>query len=352
MAVQVRYLRDAEDDAEGNLGPASPMPVEVVEDVEHLAPPAYTTLPALLSRLVSEADTSSSFFTVSRHDLEVLALTKAEKDKPETDVLDTLRSTGKLSKSQLLHAVEQAEGDRSAALLGLARQRRVSESDIADCLPNKDARTAYAFLVEDIYGEHINNLMVRHQRNFKIFIAACTVGVLGSLWFADQLPPGSGLWATAGFATIYHQLQRRYYDLQAFYRHIRESTKTSIKNAKSTSLMRKAVELMKSSYAERRFLEASDLSVLHASGFVNGTKKQKKGHDSIANGSELERAFALDRNRNLCVWLLFALTVLCLAIKARCDDDAIAASSIVPSLAIPDQKNCLNWFSVESKARQ
>jgi hypothetical protein len=84
-----------------------------------------------------------------------------------------------------------------------------------------DLRKFAVLDLENDYYQGILHIMLVHRRNFRLFLGVCALTILAAVWFHNQIQMFAYLFALAALATVYHRIQRRYYDLQAFFRQTR-----------------------------------------------------------------------------------------------------------------------------------
>jgi hypothetical protein len=165
---------------------------------------------------------------------------KKSKDKSQrarTQVLlgQKLLVAGLLTEDQLEAALshQSINGERLGRIL--LNKGIISQNDLCEHVSVGDARSAAIIELETAFQNTLADLSVRHSRCFRMFILICAVSLIASCFAGSIFPLSVYICAVAAFAGIYHQLQRRHYDMHAFITRARSSLLNSLKNCDSVT---------------------------------------------------------------------------------------------------------------------
>lgn len=128
-----------------------------------------------------------------------------------------------ITAGQLEQSLTQQNRTGESLVRILVRSRCVRLSQLGPYVKIGDLRKFAVLDLENDYYQGTLHIMLIHRRNFRLFLAVCALTVLAAVWFHDQIQVFGYLCALAALATVYHRIQRRYYDLQSFFRQTRAS---------------------------------------------------------------------------------------------------------------------------------
>lgn len=142
---------------------------------------------------------------------------------------------GLVSEEQLASALlrQAASGERLGRIL--VRDGLVSPRILSDHLSVGDARSAAVIELETLFQNKLAELASKHSRNFLAFVLLCLTALVACGVAGDKVPLSACVCAAAAIAGIYHQLQRRHYDMHAFATRARVSLLNSLKNCDSVA---------------------------------------------------------------------------------------------------------------------
>ncbi len=122
-------------------------------------------------------------------------------------------------------AQQSRTGESMTRILVLNRCVRLAE--LGPYVKIGDLRKFAVLDLENDYYQGTLRIMLIHRRNFQIFLGVCAATMLAAVWFHDQIQGLGYLVGLAALATVYHRIQRRYYDLQSFFK----QSRTTVLNA-------------------------------------------------------------------------------------------------------------------------
>ena len=131
---------------------------------------------------------------------------------------DRVITAGQLEQS---HAQQRRTGESLIRILVRSRCLRLSQ--LGPYVKIGDLRKFAVLDLENDYYQGTLHIMLIHRRNFRLFLGVCALTMLAAVWVHDQIQAFGYLCALAALATVYHRIQRRYYDLQSFFRQTRAS---------------------------------------------------------------------------------------------------------------------------------
>jgi hypothetical protein len=142
---------------------------------------------------------------------------------------------GLVTEDQLAAALshQSANGNRLGRIL--LNEGIISHRDLCEHVSIGDARAAAVLELETSFQNTLADLSVRHSRCFRMFIFICVISLLASCFAGNMFPLSVYICGVAAFAGIYHQLQRRHYDMHAFITRARASLLNSLKNCDSVT---------------------------------------------------------------------------------------------------------------------
>jgi hypothetical protein len=157
--------------------------------------------------------------------------TKKQKTKKEKDASislgEQLLREKVITAEQLEQSLAQQGRTGESLIRILVRSGCVRLTQLEPYVKIGDLRKFAVLDLENDYYQGTLRIMLIHRRNFRLFLGVCALTILAAVWFYDQIQVFGYLCALAALATIYHRIQRRYYDLQAFFR----QTRTTVLNA-------------------------------------------------------------------------------------------------------------------------
>lgn len=157
---------------------------------------------------------------------------KAQREKTQLLGQELLQA-GLLTSDQLEVALREqsASGDRLGRIL--LREGLISQKELSDHLSVGDARASAVIELETAFQNTLADLVSRHSRCFVVFVLICATSLVATCIAGSLIPLSAYVCGAAAFAGIYHQLQRRHYDMQAFATRARSSLLNSLKNCDS-----------------------------------------------------------------------------------------------------------------------
>lgn len=164
--------------------------------------------------------------------------------------------SGLISEDQLASALlrQATSGERLGRIL--VKDGLVTPGKLSVHLSVGDARSAAVIELETLFQNKLAELASKHSRNFLVFVFLCAGSLVACCFAGDMIPLSAYICAAAAFAGIYHQLQRRHYDMHAFSTRARVSLLNSLKNCDSVA----AVEAVMSQ--SLKFFQAKKGNVL------------------------------------------------------------------------------------------
>jgi hypothetical protein len=153
--------------------------------------------------------------------------TKRQKDAP-TSLEDQLLRDKIITAGQLEQSLAQQNRTGESLIRILVRNNCVRLSQLGPYVKIGDLRKFAVLELENDYYQGTLRIMLIHRRNFRLFLAVCALTILAAVWFYDQIQVFGYLCALAALATIYHRIQRRYYDLQSFFRQTRQTVLSAL----------------------------------------------------------------------------------------------------------------------------
>jgi hypothetical protein len=150
--------------------------------------------------------------------------TKKQKEKEKDAPLslgDQLLREKVITAEQLEQSVAQQGRTGESLIRILVQNGCVQLPQLEPYVKLGDLRKFAVLELENDYYQGILRIMLVHRRNFQIFLGVLALTILTAVWFHDQIQLLVYLGALAALATVYHRIQRRYYDLQAFFRQTR-----------------------------------------------------------------------------------------------------------------------------------
>ncbi len=132
-----------------------------------------------------------------------------------------------ITAEQLEQSLAQQGRTGESLIRILVRSRCVRLSQLGPYVKIGDLRKFAVLDLENDYYQGTLRIKHIHRRNFRLFLGVCALTMLAAVWLHDMIQAFGYLFALAALATVYHRIQRRYYDLQAFFR----QSRTSVLNA-------------------------------------------------------------------------------------------------------------------------
>lgn len=152
--------------------------------------------------------------------------TKKQKEPPISLGEQLLRDKV-ITAEQLDQSLAQQARTGESLVRILVRSRCVRLPELAPYVKIGDLRKFAVLDLENDYYQGTLRIMHIHRRNFRLFLGVCSLTMLAAVWFHDQIQALGYLVALAALATVYHRIQRRYYDLQSFFK----QSRTTVLNA-------------------------------------------------------------------------------------------------------------------------
>jgi hypothetical protein len=153
---------------------------------------------------------------------------KAKKQKEASISLEVQLLRDKvITAEQLEQSLTQQARTGESLVRILVRNRYLRMPQLAPYVKIGDLRKFAILDLENDYYQGTLRIMLIHRRNFRLFLGVCALTMLAAVWFHDQIQGLGYLFALAALATVYHRIQRRYYDLQAFFK----QSRTTVLNA-------------------------------------------------------------------------------------------------------------------------
>lgn len=153
---------------------------------------------------------------------------KAKKQKEASISLEEQLLRDKvITAEQLEQSLAQQARTGESLVRILVRNRYLRMPQLAPYVKIGDLRKFAILDLENDYYQGTLRIMLIHRRNFRLFLGVCALTMLAAVWFHDQIQGLGYLFALAALATVYHRIQRRYYDLQAFFK----QSRTTVLNA-------------------------------------------------------------------------------------------------------------------------
>lgn len=146
-----------------------------------------------------------------------------------------LVTAGLVSEDQLAFALlrQATSGERLGRIF--VEAGLISPRSLTDHLSVGDARAAAVIELETLFQHRLAELASKHSRNFLVFVLLCVAALVACCVAGDMIPISAFVCAAAAMAGIYHQLQRRHYDMHAFATRARVSLLNSLKNCDSVT---------------------------------------------------------------------------------------------------------------------
>lgn len=171
-----------------------------------------------------------------------------------------------ITAAQLEQSLAQQGRTGESLIRILVRNRCVRMPQLAPYVKIGDLRKFAVLDLENDFYEGTLRIMLIHQRNFRLFLGVCALTMLTALWFHDQIQGLGYLFALAALATVYHRIQRRYYDLQSFFK----QSRTTVLNAMESCLTVGELSMVRD-YARAGFAAAVPM------GYQDSTSRSAKG---------------------------------------------------------------------------
>ncbi len=171
-----------------------------------------------------------------------------------------------ITAEQLEQSLSQQARTGESLVRILVRNRFVRMPQLAPYVKIGDLRKFAVLDLENDFYEGTLRIMRIHQRNFRLFLGVCALTMLAALWFHDQMQGLGYVFALAALATVYHRIQRRYYDLQSFFK----QSRTTVLNAMESCMTVGELSMVRD-YARAGFAAAIPM------GYQDNTGKSAKG---------------------------------------------------------------------------
>ena len=192
---------------------------------------------------------------------------KTKKQKEESLSLEEQLLRDKvITATQLDQSLMQQARTGESLVRILVRSRCVRMPQLAPYVKIGDLRKFAVLDLESDYYQGTLRIMAIHQRNFRLFLGVCALTMLAAVWFHDQIQGLGFLLALAALATVYHRIQRRYYDLQSFFK----QSRTTVLNALESCTTIGELSMVRD-YARAGFAAAIPM------GYQESTSKSRKG---------------------------------------------------------------------------
>lgn len=158
-----------------------------------------------------------------------------QKSQPGQLLGQRLVMAGLVSEDQLAFALlrQATSGERLGRIF--VEDGLISPRSLTDHLSVGDARSAAVVELETLFQNKLAELASKHSRNFLVFVLLCVTSLVACCFAGDKIPVSACICAAAAIAGIYHQLQRRHYDMHAFATRARVSLLNSLKSCDSVT---------------------------------------------------------------------------------------------------------------------
>lgn len=153
--------------------------------------------------------------------------TKKQKEAPVSLGEQLLRDKV-ITAEQLEQSLAQQGRSGESLTRILVRNRCLRLAELAPYVKIGDLRKFAVLDLENDYYQGTLRIMFIHRRNFRLFLGICALTMLAAAWFHDQIQSLGFLFALAALATVYHRIQRRYYDLQSFFKQSRTTVLSAL----------------------------------------------------------------------------------------------------------------------------
>ena len=190
-------------------------------------PPELEPGAVLKPAIAADCDSGTSARTNAPPDQEEQDSNAQDKTKKQKDTSislgEQLLRDKVITAEQLEQSLAQQVRTGESLIRILLRNRCVRLSQLEAYVKIGDLRKFAVLDLENDYYQGTLRIMLIHRRNFRLFLGTCALTMLAAVWLHDLIQAFGYLFALAALATVYHRIQRRYYDLQAFFRQSRAS---------------------------------------------------------------------------------------------------------------------------------
>jgi hypothetical protein len=202
------------------------------EDRRSLNYPPEQKLEVVLKQgIAADSDSGTSARTNAPSDQEEQDFNEKQKTKKQKETPislgEQLLGEKVITAEQLEQSLAQQGRTGESLIRILVRSRFVRLSHLEPYVKIGDLRKFAVLDLENDYYQGTLRIMLIHRRNFRLFLGVCALTMLAAVWLHDQIQAFGYLFALAAMATVYHRIQRRYYDLQAFFK----QSRTTVLNA-------------------------------------------------------------------------------------------------------------------------